>query len=143
MNIKGSTLPLLSTSLVEINKGVSGDIESILFFPKLPKRKSKSPSLSKSVASIERQRPYELSNVEDFKRSKPFFLFKKIVIGLYSPTSIKSFLPSLLISVQLASVTIPKGFKGGKISSVTSSKNPLLFLNKKFSSDKGYAPGLL
>ena len=38
---------------------------------------------------------------------------------------------------------MPKGFKGGKISSVTSSKNPLLFLNKKFSSDKGYAPGLL
>ena len=44
--------------------------------------------------------------------TKPFLLFLKTLIGIHSPTIIMSFKLSLLISVIVADVAIPKSLKG-------------------------------
>ena len=104
------------------------------FKPKLPTTKSWSPSPSKSAAVIPYQKPDNFSRPL-FSKASFLSLLINVLMPIHSPTIIKSNVLSLLISTQMAFVTMPIFFISAGVWLVNL---PLpSFTNKK---DSGISP---
>ena len=132
-----SLVSFLSMSLICIRNWPSKSLRNFVFVPRFPMMKSISPSLSKSAAVIPDQNPVFSSSPFSINLNFPL-LFSKVLIGIQSPTTVKSWSPSLSISAQIASVNIPASRNSGAKATVLSAKCPFPSFTNRY--DRGEAP---
>src|SRR6266480_2075981 len=114
-----------------------------LFKPQLPAMRSMSPSPSISASCNRFHQPFKLPGKYWSDRSVnfPFLLCNKCSF-VHSPQTIRSFQPSLSISIQAASVTIPSESNAARIVAGAFVKSPFpLLISSKLWGDSGYLPG--